>query len=103
MNELPNVSGQKHARLLWRAQYVLADVYDALVKERSFKKHVSHEDAVVIIAEEAGKHFDPRLVEAFLECADEFECISRTGDAKFPTNAKRSQKLCRQWLRSAKR
>lgn len=68
----------------------VADVYDALVTERPYKKPVSHEEAVAVISEGAGKHFDPRLVDAFLACADEFKCISRTGDPEFPTCATRS-------------
>ena len=43
----------------------IADVYDALVTERPYKKAFSHETAVKIIVEESGKHFDPTLVEIF--------------------------------------
>jgi adenylate cyclase len=50
----------------------LADVYDALVSRRSYKKPVSHEEAVAIIREGKGKHFDPDVVEAFLAVEDEF-------------------------------
>lgn len=44
----------------------VADVYDALVSERVYKAGMSHEDACRLIQEGAGKHFDPRVVEAFL-------------------------------------
>lgn len=40
----------------------IADVYDALVSERSYKTAMSHEEAVEIILEGAGSHFDPFLV-----------------------------------------
>ena len=43
----------------------IADVYDALVTERPYKKAFSHETAFRIIVEESGKHFDPTLVEIF--------------------------------------
>jgi len=43
----------------------IADVYDALVSERPYKKALSHEAAVSIISDESGKHFDPMLVEVF--------------------------------------
>ena len=43
----------------------IADVYDALVSERPYKKALDHEAAVSIILEESGKHFDPTLVEVF--------------------------------------
>jgi len=43
----------------------IADVYDALVSERPYKKAFTHETAVNIIIEESGKHFDPVLIEVF--------------------------------------
>ena len=50
----------------------VADVYDALVSERPYKKPFTHEEAVNIIRNDSGKHFDPLIVEAFLNVADEF-------------------------------
>ncbi|MCL2096843.1 MAG: response regulator [Oscillospiraceae bacterium] len=50
----------------------IADVYDALVSERPYKEPFSHEKAVEIIYGESGRHFDPKLTEAFLNIADEF-------------------------------
>jgi len=50
----------------------IADVYDALVSERPYKKAFSHEDAVKIISENSGTHFDPDLVSVFLEISDKF-------------------------------
>jgi len=50
----------------------IADVYDALVSERPYKKPFSHEKAVEIIESESGTHFDPKIVEAFLSVADDF-------------------------------
>jgi putative two-component system response regulator len=50
----------------------LADVYDALVSERPYKKAFSHETAVEIITEERGKHFDPQIVDIFLKVSDKF-------------------------------
>jgi putative two-component system response regulator len=54
----------------------VADVYDALISERPYKKAFSHEKAVEIIASESGRHFDPELAQVFLECAEEFRAIS---------------------------
>ena len=51
----------------------IADVYDALVSERPYKKPYTHEKAVRIIIEDAGKHFDPTLVEIFKEHAYRFK------------------------------
>ena len=50
----------------------VADVYDALVYERPYKKAFSHDEAVTIISEGSGKHFDPKIVEAFMNVADKF-------------------------------
>lgn len=50
----------------------LADVYDALTSVRCYKDAYSHERSRGIIVEGTGKHFDPRIVEAFLACEREF-------------------------------
>jgi len=50
----------------------IADVYDALVSNRPYKKAFTHEEAVVIISEGREKHFDPVLVDLFLDASDEF-------------------------------
>jgi len=53
----------------------IADVYDALVSARPYKDAYTHERAVEIIAEEAGRHFDPLLVELFKQNAHLFALI----------------------------
>jgi putative two-component system response regulator len=50
----------------------IADVYDALVSERPYKKAFPHEKVVEIILSESGTHFDPALVKAFKNIADDF-------------------------------
>ncbi len=50
----------------------IADVFDALVSVRCYKKAMTREEAFRIIAEESGSHFDPKLVEVFLNHKDEF-------------------------------
>ncbi|MBR6917701.1 MAG: HD domain-containing protein [Clostridia bacterium] len=50
----------------------LADVYDALVSERVYKKALTKEEAQKIIYEGAGTQFDPDLARMFLEVADRF-------------------------------
>ncbi|MBJ7552259.1 response regulator [Marinomonas ostreistagni] len=44
----------------------LADVYDALISERIYKPAFSHEKAKGIILDGREKHFDPKVVDAFL-------------------------------------
>ena len=43
----------------------VADVFDALTSERPYKKAWSIEQALVLLHEGKGKHFDPACVEAF--------------------------------------
>jgi putative two-component system response regulator len=45
----------------------LCDVFDALTSERPYKKAWSIDEALAYIQENAGKHFDPRLVALFQE------------------------------------
>jgi HD-GYP domain-containing protein (c-di-GMP phosphodiesterase class II) len=54
----------------------IADVYDALVSKRVYKKARAHGECVDIIRQEAGKHFDPQLVEVFLEIEPAFKNIA---------------------------
>ncbi len=53
----------------------IADVYDALVSNRVYKPAFTHEKAVEIIEESSGTHFDPDIVEAFLQVSDTFNDI----------------------------
>ena len=55
----------------------IADVYDALVSERPYKKPFPPEKAVEIIMEGAGKHFDPLVADVFYEVRDKFEAVVR--------------------------
>ena len=49
----------------------VADVFDALISERCYKKPMSYEDAFSLIEKEAGEHFDPQVVMLFMELKDE--------------------------------
>ncbi len=54
----------------------VADVYDALISRRVYKDGMSHEQAVQIIIEGSGKHFDSDIVDAFLELQEDFKMIA---------------------------
>lgn len=54
----------------------LADVYDALISRRVYKKAMRHEDVVNLIVEGRGKHFDPDIVDAFIAIQHEFVAIA---------------------------
>lgn len=45
----------------------VADVYDALTTRRSYKEAFSEEKTAGILKEEAGRHFDPDLIDVFLK------------------------------------
>jgi HD-GYP domain-containing protein (c-di-GMP phosphodiesterase class II) len=55
----------------------LADVYDALSCRRCYKEAWEESEVVNNIREEAGKQFDPELVEVFLNCIDSFKQIEK--------------------------
>ncbi len=59
----------------------IADVYDALVSVRPYKKAFSHEEAVQIILKETGTQFDPILVTLFMEIESEFAAIVKGVEA----------------------
>ena len=45
----------------------VADVFDALVHARPYKAAWSFEDAIAAIRQESARHFDPEVVQAFLQ------------------------------------
>jgi len=55
----------------------IADVYDALISPRSYKKAWSSEEALDAIRSESGRHFDPSLAELFPEVARRIEARTR--------------------------
>lgn len=70
----------------------LSDVYDALTSVRPYKKAWPHEDALALILESRGSHFDPDLVDAFMAREGEFnELRVRLGDGDEPIVAAVSQ------------
>ena len=59
-----------HGRLM-----AFADVYDALISTRPYKKSFPHEETVNIIMENAGTQFDPYIAEVFYAARNEFEAV----------------------------
>lgn len=55
----------------------VADVYDALMSERPYKRAFTSTEALQVIIEEDGTHFSPEVVRAFLSALDEIEQVSR--------------------------
>jgi putative two-component system response regulator len=54
----------------------VADVYDALISRRVYKPAFSHEEAVGIMRQGHGTHFDPDILDAFLQIEEDFRAIA---------------------------
>ena len=54
----------------------LADVYDALISQRTYKPAMTHDEAAALIRKESGTHFDPDVVDAFDATQDDFRAVA---------------------------
>jgi putative two-component system response regulator len=54
----------------------IVDVYDALISKRVYKMPYSHRQAIDTISRGRGKHFDPNLVDIFLELQEDIRQIA---------------------------
>jgi putative nucleotidyltransferase with HDIG domain len=61
--------------------FAVADVFDALTTDRPYRTPISYREARDFIAKESGKHFDPIVVDVFLETSftDWADVASRSG------------------------
>jgi putative two-component system response regulator len=59
-----------HGRIM-----AVVDVYDALVHDRPYKKAFTPEEAVKIITENSGTHYDPKIIEVFSEVKEQFKAV----------------------------
>jgi len=53
----------------------ICDVFDALTSERPYKRAWPLDDAVLELQKERGRHFDPQLVDSFVENIHEIKAI----------------------------
>lgn len=53
--------------------FSVVDVWDALLSDRSYRKAWSEEATLAYLKQEAGCHFDPSIVQAFLDHLDEMK------------------------------
>ena len=51
--------------------FAVVDVWDALVSDRPYRKAMKPEDVKRKLREDSGRHFDPQVVDAFLELDDQ--------------------------------
>ena len=64
--------------ILLEQKVKIADVFDALSSDRVYKKAWPLEEVLELFNEEKGKHFDPRLIDIFMDNLDEFLQIKDT-------------------------
>ena len=55
----------------------VADVYDGLISKRVYKPAFSHDQAAGTIVRGKGTHFDPDMVDAFVDIAEDFRNIAQ--------------------------
>ncbi len=67
----------------------VVDSYDSVREERPFRPGMSREDAINLLRKGAGTHFDPKIVDLFIDnlARFEFEIASRGLDAEIHTSA----------------
>ena len=66
-----------HAIPLAGRLMAIADVYDALISRRVYKPALSHDEAIAIMRQESGRHFDPEILEGMLAIAARFDEIAQ--------------------------
>jgi cyclic di-GMP phosphodiesterase len=67
---------------LWGRICAVGDVFDAVTSERPYKPAFPNEEALQILRDGRGKHFDPRVVDVFFECLEEILAIqTKYGDS----------------------
>jgi len=70
----------------------VADVYDALTSTRSYRPAMSQEKAIETMRAGMGTHFDPRVLNVFLDAHDE---IARMADSSTGTSRPEVQAACK--------
>ena len=58
--------------------FAIVDVWDALTSDRPYRKHSPHKEVTAYLRKEAGRLFDPNLVEVFLSV------VGEQGDERHP-------------------
>ncbi|ACN15144.1 two component protein (transcriptional response regulator/sensory box) [Desulforapulum autotrophicum HRM2] len=93
-------SGKKNLQIPLSARIIsVCDVYDALTSKRIYKEAYSHDTAVQIIQKKKGKHFDPRVIDVFIEKAHKFDRIRKQVNL-FPTH-KPATKSIKSWAKNS--
>ncbi|GEM47641.1 HD-GYP domain-containing protein [Deinococcus cellulosilyticus] len=67
---------------LYARIFAIVDVYDALTSDRPYRKAMPQEEALGIIEQGVGTHFDPEVAHHFLQMVREPSAFSRQPSAK---------------------
>jgi PAS domain S-box-containing protein len=79
--------GMKENEIPLSAKIVaIADVYDALTTDRTYKNAFSHEKSLEIMSLERGKHFAPIIFDVFLSISDHFNKIRKKYSSDYLKN-----------------
>jgi putative two-component system response regulator len=62
---------------LWGRICAVADVFDAVTSERPYKPAFPNEEALQLLRDGKGKHFDPRVIDVFFECLEDILAIQK--------------------------
>src|SRR5690349_12585344 len=62
----------------------VVDYYDALTSDRPYHKAMTHEAALALLQQEAGRALDPAVVQMFLKMAEEMEAVAGTVETATP-------------------
>jgi putative two-component system response regulator len=60
---------------LWGRICAVGDVFDAVTSERPYKPAFPNDEALQLLKDGRGKHFDPRVVDVFFECLEEILAV----------------------------
>ena len=66
----------------------VVDTYDALVARRAYKEALPHDQAIGIIRDGRGTHFDPVIVDAFLDCHTRLREAEHAADVRLAPPAR---------------
>lgn len=62
----------------------IADTYDAMTSNRSYRPALSHEEAISEIQRCSGSQFDPNLAELFISISEEIDAIKSDPEGSYP-------------------
>jgi HD-GYP domain-containing protein (c-di-GMP phosphodiesterase class II) len=62
----------------------VADAYDAMTTDRSYRRALTHERAISILRENTGRQFDPRIVESLLTLFEDGAALPALGFSGHP-------------------